>query len=242
MFGQSEPKTEEPKETGEEIASAGAGSEISGRLVRPLRPSHEGAAAGKAEDTEEAMDLTAPVPTDLPAAEPREFRAAEPTDLPAPKAVEPKVPEAKSPAAPPPPQAEPEPCREGQVVVGAGVKIVGEIRDCRRIEIFGTVDGDLEVEEVLVHEDGLLKGHLKAETAEVHGAIDGEAIIKGLLDVKANGSVAGKTAYGSLSIETGGRVVGTLDDGKASKPPPLGSSSTATAPRSDFTLRTSAEA
>lgn len=101
---------------------------------------------------------------------------------------------------------------EGHVLVGEGIKIVGEIRDCRKIEIYGVVEGDLEAEELIVHDKGLLKGNVKTDRAQVHGSIDGDITVTHLLDVKSKGSVAGKTQYGQLSIETGGRIVGTLDD------------------------------
>ncbi len=104
---------------------------------------------------------------------------------------------------------------EGHVLIGEGVKIRGEIRECREIEIHGTVEGDLEAEVVIVHGNGVLTGNVKTDRAEVHGSIDGEISVKYLLSVKAQGSVAGKTEYGELSVETGGRVVGTLNEQSA---------------------------
>ena len=101
--------------------------------------------------------------------------------------------------------------REGQVLIGEGVQIKGEIRECREIEIHGTMEGDLKADVVIVHETGLVKGNINTDRAEVHGSIDGEINVKFQLDVKATGSVAGKTKYGQLSVEAGGRVTGTLD-------------------------------
>ena len=72
---------------------------------------------------------------------------------------------------------------------------------------------------------GLLTGNVKTDIAEVHGSIDGEVSVKNLLDVKAKGSVAGKIKYGELSVETGGRIVGTLDDQSAKKDKPAGATS-----------------
>ena len=109
---------------------------------------------------------------------------------------------------------------EGHVLIGEGVKIKGEIRDCREIEIHGTVEGDLEAEVLIVHGNGVLTGNVNTDRAEVHGSIDGDVIVKHLLDVKAKGSVAGKTEYGELSVETGGRLVGTVDEQSASVSPP----------------------
>jgi cytoskeletal protein CcmA (bactofilin family) len=101
---------------------------------------------------------------------------------------------------------------EGHVLIGEGVKIAGEIRDCRKLEIHGTVEGDLEAEELIVHENGLLKGSIKTDRAVVNGAIDGDVSVTHLLDLKSKGSVAGNTQYGEISVETGGRIVGMVDD------------------------------
>lgn len=109
---------------------------------------------------------------------------------------------------------------EGHVLIGEGVKIAGEIRDCRKLEIHGTVEGDLEAEELIVHENGLLKGSIKTDRAVVNGAIDGDVSVTNLLDLKSKGSVAGNTQYGEISVETGGRIVGMVDDraGRQTKP------------------------
>ena len=114
---------------------------------------------------------------------------------------------------------------EGHVLIGEGVKIKGEIRDCREIEIHGTVEGDLEAEVLIVHGNGVLTGNVKTDRAEVHGSIDGDISVKYLLAVKAKGSVAGKTEYGELSVETGGRVVGTLDEQSTKNDNPAGATS-----------------
>ena len=101
---------------------------------------------------------------------------------------------------------------EGHVLIGEGVHIKGEMRDCREIEIHGTVDGDLEAEVLIVHGNGQVEGNVSVDRAEVHGSVNGEVSVKSRLDVKAKGSVSGVIKYGELSVEVGGRVVGTLDE------------------------------
>ena len=114
---------------------------------------------------------------------------------------------------------------EGHVLIGEGVKIKGEIRECRELEIHGTVEGDLEAEELIVHENGVVKGNVNTYKAVIHGSIDGDVSVKYRLDVKAEGSVAGKTEYGELSVEAGGRVVGTLEEQTSNKNQAVGTTS-----------------
>jgi cytoskeletal protein CcmA (bactofilin family) len=112
--------------------------------------------------------------------------------------------------------------QEGLLLIGEGAKIKGEILKCRVIEIQGTVEGDLEAEVLIVHGNGVLKGNVNTDRAEVHGSIVGDVIVKHLLDVKAKGSVRGKTEYGELLVEAGGRLVGTCDEEPDKKDKPAG--------------------
>lgn len=129
---------------------------------------------------------------------------------------------------------------EGHVLIGEGVSIKGEIRECREIEIHGTVEGDLEAEVLIVHASGRVKGNVNTDRAEIHGSIEGDVSVKNRLDVKAKGSVAGKTEYGELSVEAGGRVVGTLADQTAKKDRPIVTAPQKPAP--DSMLKTSTPA
>lgn len=112
--------------------------------------------------------------------------------------------------------------QDGYILIGQGVTIRGEIRDCRVIEIHGTVESDLEAEVLIVHEKGLLVGNAKMDRVEVHGSIDGDVMAKHLLDVKAKGTVIGRTEYGELSVAPGGCLVGVLDEQPAKKDKPAG--------------------
>jgi cytoskeletal protein CcmA (bactofilin family) len=203
---------------------ARTGSEIRAQFVNPLRPAETSSAAP---DRSPLATRTETKPEPAPMPSPFDSTVfPEAASLSSTSAAEepPATPRAtESFPAPVPAPAEPAATvdrRPGHLVIGEGVKIVGQIRECRQIEIFGAVDGDLEVEELIVRENGILKGNVKADHAEVWGALDGEVSVKELLDVKSGGSVSGKTEYGALSIANGGRVVGTLDDGstKIGKP------------------------
>ena len=99
----------------------------------------------------------------------------------------------------------------GHASIGEGVHVNGEIRDCREIEIHGYMEGDLEADDLIVHVNGSVKGGVKVERAEIHGAVEGEVTVTQRLDVRTTGLVSGTVTYGELSVEAGGRVTGTLD-------------------------------
>lgn len=94
----------------------------------------------------------------------------------------------------------------GVLVVREDTAIQGEIRNCRQIEIYGYVEGQLAAEKVLVHKGGRLYGTIKADTAEVHGTLEGNVFIKHLFNIRSSGSVSGNIQYGQLALEAGGNL------------------------------------
>lgn len=96
------------------------------------------------------------------------------------------------------------------VYIGGACQVRGEIRNCRRLEIEGVLEGDLETEEIVVREGGKISGHIKTMSAEIHGDVEGQLDVEELLDVHSTGFVDGDVNYGKLAVASGGQVVGTL--------------------------------
>jgi cytoskeletal protein CcmA (bactofilin family) len=97
------------------------------------------------------------------------------------------------------------------VIIGKGANIVGEITNCSQVEIAGALEGKVVAESVVVRAGGYLKGHVRAERAEVHGSIEGQVQVEDHLDIRSTGVVAGELAYGKLSVASGGRLAGTIE-------------------------------
>ena len=55
-----------------------------------------------------------------------------------------------------------------------------------------------------------MKGNFKAETAEIFGKVEGELLVTNQLDIRSSALVDGNIFYGGFSVETGGRVLGTV--------------------------------
>jgi cytoskeletal protein CcmA (bactofilin family) len=100
---------------------------------------------------------------------------------------------------------------EGTLIVGEGIQVKGEIQSCRRLIVEGKVEASLEARELTVRAEGLYDGTAVVETAEIGGTFTGNLTVKGLLTVESGGRVSGTLRYGDLCIEPGGRLSGDVD-------------------------------
>jgi cytoskeletal protein CcmA (bactofilin family) len=105
--------------------------------------------------------------------------------------------------------------KRGKTVADSGVLVitedtvirgVRELRNCRQLEVFGYLEGDVAAKSVLVHKNGRLFGKLKSENAEIHGTLQGEVVVKNLIDIRSSGNVSGNVRYGKLALEVGGNL------------------------------------
>jgi cytoskeletal protein CcmA (bactofilin family) len=94
----------------------------------------------------------------------------------------------------------------GVLIVREDTAIKGEIRNCRQLEVYGYIEGDIAAGNVLVHQGGRCYGTIKSESAEVHGDMQGEVVVKNLISIKSSGSVSGNVRYGKLALEQGGNL------------------------------------
>ena len=100
---------------------------------------------------------------------------------------------------------------EGTLIVGEGIQVKGEIQSCTRLIVEGKVEASLEARELTVREEGVYDGTAVVESASVGGIFTGELTVKGLLTVESGGRVSGTLRYGELRIEQGGRLSGDVD-------------------------------
>jgi cytoskeletal protein CcmA (bactofilin family) len=95
---------------------------------------------------------------------------------------------------------------QGAIVVREDTVIKGEIRNCRQIEIYGYVEGEVAASLLLVHKDGRCFGTIRSENAEIHGTVQGNVSVKHLINIRSSGSVTGNVRYGQLSMEAGANL------------------------------------
>jgi cytoskeletal protein CcmA (bactofilin family) len=95
---------------------------------------------------------------------------------------------------------------QGVLIVREDMIVRGEIRNCRQMEVYGYVEGDVAAESLLVHESGRCYGTVKTEQAEVHGTLQGDVVVKHLISIRSSGSVSGNVQYGQLAMESGANL------------------------------------
>ena len=82
----------------------------------------------------------------------------------------------------------------------------GEIRNCRQMEVYGYVEGDVAAQSLLVHQGGRCFGTVKTDQAEIHGTVQGDVVVKHLINIRSSGSVTGNVQYGQLAMEVGANL------------------------------------
>ncbi|MBI3447115.1 MAG: polymer-forming cytoskeletal protein [Magnetospirillum sp.] len=94
-------------------------------------------------------------------------------------------------------------------VIGADVRIVGNIFTQGEMQIDGQVEGDISCQRLLVGEGGRITGEVTADTVQVHGELTGKITASSVMIAKS-AKVTGDVIQDSLEIEAGASMEGRL--------------------------------
>ncbi len=97
-------------------------------------------------------------------------------------------------------------------VLGADLRIVGDVTSKGSVEILGEVDGTVTSHALIVGAEGSLKGKISAETVEIRGQSNGK-ISCDSLTLRSTAQVKTDVNYSTLVIESGATI-----EGKFSRP------------------------
>ena len=87
-------------------------------------------------------------------------------------------------------------------IITPDLKILGHLKGKGAVEIYGTIEGDIDVPLITVGEQGKVDGSTVAETVRISGTINGRVRAKTVrLDKSAK--VTADITYESLTIEAG---------------------------------------
>ena len=88
-------------------------------------------------------------------------------------------------------------------LIGADVRIVGDVTGDHEIQVDGTVEGNVTCPVIVVGEPGYVKGNLKGDTVMIGGAVNGHIDTRSLA-LNATARVEGKVdVQDALTIEHG---------------------------------------
>ncbi|MHA1114451.1 MAG: bactofilin family protein [Alphaproteobacteria bacterium] len=92
-------------------------------------------------------------------------------------------------------------------IMGAGLRIVGDLRCEADMQIDGVVEGNVTSESLTVGENGIVQGKVVAQRLHVAGTVTGEIRASEVLLAKT-ARVTGDVLHHSLAIEPGARLDG----------------------------------
>ncbi len=98
----------------------------------------------------------------------------------------------------------------GNLTIGEGVKVVGQLVVPGLAVINGTLQGELQADELLVGPKGSLSGQVRVRTADIHGSTHEILEASEFLCVRGTGRVNGQARYGEIEIEKGGVIRGAI--------------------------------
>lgn len=95
-----------------------------------------------------------------------------------------------------------------------GAKIVGDLIADSNLRIDGEILGNVSTSsKVVIGENGIIKGNLTCQEADIEGNIDGKLNVEGLLILREKAVVKGNIQTGRLHIEEGAVFLGQCSMG-----------------------------
>lgn len=128
---------------------------------------------------------------------------AQPTPPPAPMPMRPAVstPPPQSPAAP-----------RQSAVIGASMRIKGEINSREELIIDGEVEGAVESQSLItVGKNGRVKANIKAREVAIFGSVHGDVNATDKIAIRDQGSLVGNIKTAGISIDDGAYFKGSID-------------------------------
>ena len=99
-------------------------------------------------------------------------------------------------------------------VLGADLKITGEITSSGSVEVLGEIDGNITANGLIIGQEGRVKGSVTAHTVEVKGKFDGKVGCESFT-LRASSEVKADVNSVALIIESGAHIEGRFTKPKA---------------------------
>jgi cytoskeletal protein CcmA (bactofilin family) len=99
---------------------------------------------------------------------------------------------------------------KGSIVIGEGVTVTGSFVVPGRAVINGSLQGELQADDLLVGARGKLVGNVKVRKDDIYGETHDTLQASEHLLIRSTGRISGKATYGEIEIERGGLVQGSV--------------------------------
>ena len=103
--------------------------------------------------------------------------------------------------------------------IGSAIKMKGSVEDCGILQVDGHFVASAQSRQLKVSKSGIFLGDADVHSAEIVGRFEGDIRVKDRLIIRANGVVTGTVRYGSIEIESGGRISGDIQPILRNEPP-----------------------
>jgi len=123
-------------------------------------------------------------------------KTADPTSTPSPAAPRPTSPGSNA----------------GRSVLGADLRITGEISTTGSVEVLGEIDGNITAHGLTIGQEGRVRGSVQAATVEVKGKLDGKVACESFT-LRSTAEVKADITTDAIVIESG-----AVMDGRFLKP------------------------
>lgn len=90
----------------------------------------------------------------------------------------------------------------GRSVLGADLRITGEITTTGSVEILGEIDGNITAHGLIIGQEGQVKGSIRASSVEVKGQLEGTVACESFT-LRSSAKVKADVTTGGIVIESG---------------------------------------
>lgn len=98
----------------------------------------------------------------------------------------------------------------GEMLIGEGVTLTGEIRNCGRLLIAGSFSGTLFATEVIVLTKASVNATIVADRVDVFGQVTGEIVAAETAQFRESAVFDGRLVYGQMVVDPGAELTGEL--------------------------------
>ena len=92
-------------------------------------------------------------------------------------------------------------------IIGADLRIVGDLNSEGEVQVDGFIDGDIRTKVLLIGESATIKGEIVGDTVRVYGTVNGQIKARAVTLAKS-AHVVGNILHENLSIEEGAFLEG----------------------------------